>query len=86
MRENAIEWVTGSDRATVTFSQTKYINRVMKIAEDDPKSVTIIKMPEENGGYLLADIDLRRVSLTKKPKISEDMRQRMAEQLKRNTE
>lgn len=86
MRENAIEWVTGSDRATVTFSQTKYINRVIKIAEDDPESVTIIKMPEENGGYLLADIDLRRVGLTKKPKISEDMRRRMAEQLKRNTE
>lgn len=86
MRENAIEWVTGSDRATVTFSQTKYINRVMKIAEDDPESVKIIKMPDENDGYLLADIDVHRISLTKKPKISEDTRKRMAEQLKRNME
>ena len=86
MRENAIEWVTGSDRATVTLSQMKYINRVMKIAESDPDSVTIIKMPEENDGYLLADIDVHRISLTKKPKISDEARKRMAEQLKRNTE
>ena len=31
MKDNAIEWLTGDDRVTVTFDQLKYINKIKKL-------------------------------------------------------
>ena len=84
MRENAIEWITGEKVATVTLSQQGFINRVLKLAEADPESVEIIEMPETNGGYLVAHLDVDRVKINKRPILTDEARKRKAEQLKRN--
>ena len=54
--ENAIEWFTGSDRATVTLSSKRHITRIRKLAAAHPEAVEIIREPEKNGGYLYARI------------------------------
>lgn len=84
MKENAIEWITNEHTATVTFSQPKYINAVMKLAENDPDAVEIIEQPDNNNGYLVAHIRLNRVRIDTKPPLSDEARNRLAEQAKRN--
>ena len=54
--ENAIEWFTGSDRATVTLSSRRHITRIKKLAAAHPEAVEIIREPENNSGYLYARI------------------------------
>ncbi len=54
--ENAIEWFTGSDRATVTLSSRRYISRIKKLAAAHPEAVEIIREPESNSGYLYARV------------------------------
>ena len=83
MKENAIEWITGENKATITISQTKYINQVLKLKEKDSESVEIVKMPEDNDGYLFGYIDVNRVRIAPKRKLSDEARTRQAEQLKR---
>lgn len=70
MRENAIEFITDADMATVTFSQKRYITKVLKLAERDPK-VEILEMPEDNGGYLVAHIPLYTLKIGAKRRVSE---------------
>lgn len=40
--ENVIEWVNGSDTATVNFSQVKYQSKIRKMAEKFPDKVKIV--------------------------------------------
>lgn len=83
MKENAIEWLTGDQVATVTLSQKKYISQVMKIAERMPEAVEIIERPENNNGYLVAHVAVDRVFLKPKPRISDEARKSSTERLKR---
>lgn len=32
MKENAIEWITGDDTVTATFTQKKFINRIRRMS------------------------------------------------------
>ena len=82
MKENAIEWLTGDQVATVTLSQQKYINRIRRIAKIDPDSVAIIEEPETNGGYLVAHIDVELVSLRLKQRLSDEARKSKSDRLK----
>lgn len=61
-RDNAIEWVTGSDTVTVTFTQKKYVNRIKRMAKTHGKLVEIIA--ENRDGSIMAHIPLRAVHLT----------------------
>lgn len=56
MAENAIEWISGNGMATVTFSQIKHKNKLMKLKEKHPDEVEIIAGPENNEGYVYAHI------------------------------
>lgn len=62
LKENVIEWYTGSDRATVTFSQRKYINRLRKLLSTGVSGVEIIA--ENQDGSITAHIPLHLVRLT----------------------
>lgn len=85
-KENAIEFLTGEDTATVTFSQKRYITKVLKLAEKDPK-VEIIEMPETNEGYLVAHIPLYAVKISAKRQVSDAQRESArARLLKRKSE
>lgn len=62
LKENLIEWITGSDTATVTFSQKKYINRVRRLLQKCPWAGEIVA--ENEDGSITAHISLRAVHIT----------------------
>ena len=61
-QENNIEWLTGQDKATVSFSQKKYVNRIKRMAEKYPSCVEIIA--ENDDGSIYATIPLKSLHLT----------------------
>lgn len=61
-QENNIEWLTGQDKVTVSFSQKKYVNRIKRMAKKHPLSVEIIA--ENDDGSICATIPLKAVHLT----------------------
>ena len=61
--ENVLEFLRGSQTALVTFSQGRYISQVKTLAERFPEDVQILKLPEDNHGYLLACLPVRYIKL-----------------------
>ena len=47
--ENAIEFIKHSKRATVTFSQPRYINRIKELAEKHPEECEIVALTKSTG-------------------------------------
>lgn len=62
LKENVIEWFTGSKRCTVTFSQKKFINRIKNMVKKGELEVEIVA--ENQDGSITAHIPLRAVHLT----------------------
>ena len=62
-RENAIEWINGQNRVTVTLSQGRYISKVKKLAMKFPDEVQIVK--ENEDGTILAHIPLNYIKINR---------------------
>lgn len=61
VKENVIEWLEGSETATCTFSQKRFVNRMLKLSEKDGSPVKILaKNPD---GSIMAKIPLSMVHL-----------------------
>lgn len=56
--ENAIEWIRGEDRITVTLSDKEMINTVKRLAKKYKNDIEIIALPSNNDGYLYARLPL----------------------------
>lgn len=82
VKDNSIEFYQGSNTTTVTFSTKKYINKILALSKTHPDEVEIIKMPDENDGYLYAHIPTRWVKIGAPKKVSDEQRQAMAERAK----
>ena len=56
--ENAIEFLDGQKTATVTLHDRRLRNRILKLAEQYPDEVQVIKRPNSKGqqGYLVAHV------------------------------
>lgn len=78
-RENAIEFLTGEETATVSFTQTKYINRIKKLAKDFPED---IKLKENKDGSICADIPLKWVRISRPRTLTDAEREWLATELK----
>ena len=74
--ENAIEFMTGGDRATVTFSRQKYITMIRKLKERFPDKVDIIADGEKNSGYIYAHIPVEWIKIRPNREVSETQRER----------
>lgn len=61
-KENVIEWYTGENKATVSFHQKKYRNRIKREALKHPELIEIVA--ENADGTLTARIPLKMVHLT----------------------
>lgn len=59
--ENAIEWLTGQDTITVSLTQKRFINRVLKLAEDKENGVEIVAKNED--GSIMAHLPIRALHL-----------------------
>lgn len=60
--ENAIEFYTGSDIVTVTFTQTKFKNKIISLAKKYPDEVDIVT---NDGVYVCAHIPLKYLKITR---------------------
>lgn len=79
LKENAIEFYKGDKRATVSFSQGKYISRIKKLKEKYPDEVEIVA--ENPDGSLYAHIPTKWVKINPPKEISEEQKQAMIENL-----
>ena len=61
LRENCIEWITGDDEIACTFTQKKYINKVRKMMNKQPKLVT--KFIENPDGSIFCHLPLKALKL-----------------------
>ena len=78
LKDNCIEWVTGSDMVTATLTQKKYITKVKKLAAQS-ESVTICH--ENNDGSIVAHLPLEMLSLRQKRSVGEEKKKELAERL-----
>lgn len=85
--ENAIEFTKHSKRATVTFSQPRYINRIKKLAEKYPeecKIVSVDRIPYE-GEILCAHIPTAWVRINPGKDLTEEQRNAIGKRLHSNS-
>lgn len=66
--ENAIEWLRGDGRITVTLSDRRLINTVLRLAKKAPDRIEILARPEDNGGYLYAHLPLSCLRIQMPPR------------------
>jgi len=79
MRENVIEWYTGSDTVTVTLTQQRFINKIRKLAETNA-NVTIDA--ENEDGSVLAHLPLNFLRISAPRQMSEEQKAEASERLK----
>ena len=85
--ENAIEFIKRSKRATVTFSQPRYISRIKKLAEKYPeecKIVSVDRIPDE-GEILCAHIPTAWVRINPGKDLTEEQRNAIGKRLHSNS-
>lgn len=76
--ENAIEWLRGDGRITVTLSDRRLINTVLRLAKKNPDQIEILARPEDNGGYLYAHLPLSYLRIQMPPRapaVTEEQRE-----------
>lgn len=82
-RENAIEWINGQDRVTVTLSQGRYISKIKKLASKFPEEVQIIAINAD--GTILAHIPLNYIKINRASRdLTEEERAELAERARNN--
>lgn len=80
MNEFAIEWIKGSDRATVTApGSTKLCNSLKRYAETHDDEVRIID--ENEDGSIVAHVPVKWVKVRPPRKVSEEQKAKAAERL-----
>ena len=60
-KDNHIEWITGDDRMTVTLTQKRFINRVLKLAKKHKDAVEIVANNAD--GSVCAHLPIRALHL-----------------------
>ena len=68
--------------AYVSSDERSVYNRFLKLAEQFPAEVTILKHPEENEGYLYASFPKKWLSVRAKKPLSEKRRQELSDRMK----
>lgn len=82
--DNTIEFLRNEKRATVTFSQGKYISKIRKLAESNPDECQIVA---ENSDSIVAHIPVSWVKISANKRVmSEEQRKAAGERLKKMRE
>lgn len=84
VQENCIEWIRGSQTATVTFPRSRFTTRIMKLAEQYPDEVQICHVNKD--GSIVAHIPVKYIRLQRPSQrvCTEEERQMLRERLKTN--
>ena len=68
VQENCIEWIRGSQTATVTFPRSRFTTRITKLAELYPDEVQICHVNKD--GSIVAHIPVEYVAIRKPKKMN----------------
>lgn len=83
LKENAIEWITGEKRATLTISQNRMITKIKKLASKFPDEIKIVA--ENEDGTILVHIPVSAIKLSiVKKELTEEERDVLRERLANN--
>lgn len=86
MTETAYNQTNESKTAQVTTNEHSWITRLLKLAEQRPDEVQVIKHPDDNYGYLLINIPKTwfKVSPPKTRTMSEEQKAALVERLQKS--
>jgi hypothetical protein len=81
IKENVIEWITGTQTITVTFSQEKWRNKVINLQKEHPEDIDILA---DNGGKcIVAHMPLKYLHLfTNSHEMTDEQREDAAKRMK----
>lgn len=82
-RENVIGWYKGSEIATITFSQGRYISMVKKLAEKYPDDVKVLNNTD---GTILAYVPVKAIHIGivhRSVEMTEEQKKAASERLKK---
>lgn len=84
MKETCIEYIDEDKIATFYSAERKWINKILRLAEDRSGEVTILAYPDDNDGAILAHIpkSWMKVSPPAKRTMTDDQRAAAAERLR----
>lgn len=83
MTETSIDFLNVDQRATFCSSETKWINKILKLQESHPDDVHIAYAPEDNDGMIVAHIPKNwfKISPPRKREMTDKQRAAAAERL-----
>ena len=81
--ETACDYLSCDKHATFCSSETKWINKILKLHEQYPDEVEIQVLPENNQGMILAHIPKRwfKIAPPRKSNMTEEQREAMVQRL-----
>ena len=81
MKETGLCFYDDEPMAYFSSSEQKHINRIMKLEQQAPGSIRIIKTPEQNNGMLYCEIpkEWMLLRIPKKFNLSDEERKKRAE-------
>ena len=82
--ENAVEFINGQHKATVSFCSKKYINRIKALKESNPDQVDILAVNEDGSIYAKVPTSWIRIIPPKKMDLTDEQRAEMAARFKAN--
>ena len=80
-QENCIDWLTGSDKITLSLTQEKYRNRIRKLAEQYPDEVDYMVNKD---GSVFAHVPVSWLKIYRPRDVSEEERARTRERFHGN--
>ncbi len=83
--ETAINYTT-LDTAYISSDEPRWRNRILKLAEEHPDEVVIIRRPEENDSCIYAKVPVKWIRINPPRQISPEAREAGAERLARYRE
>ena len=83
LKETNIDIISTDEQATISSSERKYINKILKLHESNPEEVKVIITPEDNHGVIVAKMPKSyiKVSPPRKVNYTDEQRAALAERL-----
>ena len=82
-KETSCDYLSCDKTATFCSSESKWINKILKLKESHPDDVTIEVLPENNQGMILAHIPKSwfKISPPSKRKMTDEQKEAMMQRL-----
>lgn len=78
-KENIIEWVRDEKRATLTFTQGRYLSKIKKLAKTYPEECQIVANNKD--GSIVAHVPVTWIKINPPRQLTEEQRKAAAKRL-----